>query len=610
MFRRLLAVLLLSLGSIAPAAAWWDAQWAYRKAIDIDTTAAAANIAGTLTDVPVLVRLHTGNFTQFLNSNEGGTDLRFVAEDDKTVLKHHVERFDPVNELAYVWVRIPTVAGAKVNKVWMYFGNGAAPGAGDAPGTRGPADVLVYHFAETTGLPQDSTSNGHHAASFAGQMNPASLIGGGARFAALEPLVINDAPVLRMTAAQGWEFSTWIKLDTQQTDAFLFDRSEGTARLTLGIDGVNAYVRYTGADGATAESPRTTALTTAWHALTLVAANNRLTLYLDGQETAALDVPLADMGGAITIGGAADGTHLLSGDIDELRIANQAPATDAIRFAAVTQGPETKAISYGGDETQDTEGASEGGAEEESASYFGVILNQVFGNKDAVVEQAVIGFCGFMALIAFTVMFLKAVYLSRARATTKKFLAAYHALGIDAAATVEGADGKGLAALYNEDRRFHASPLFRVYKLAVAEMHKRLSPSTAGAQAASGLEEKSIGAIRAAIDATMVREGQRMNAQMVLLTIAISGGPFIGLLGTVVGVMVTFAAIAATGDVNINAIAPGMAAALLATVAGLGVAIPSLFGYNYLGSIVKDVSADMHVFADELVARMVEIHGE
>ena len=46
--------------------------------------------------------------------------------------------------------------------------------------------------------------------------------------------------------------------------------------------------------------------------------------------------------------------------------------------------------------------------------------------------------------------------------------------------------------------------------------------------------------------------------------------------------MITFASIAAAGDVNVNAIAPGIAAALLATVAGLSVAIPSLFGYNYL----------------------------
>ncbi len=90
---------------------------------------------------------------------------------------------------------------------------------------------------------------------------------------------------------------------------------------------------------------------------------------------------------------------------------------------------------------------------------------------------------------------------------------------------------------------------------------------------------------------------------MVLLTIAISGGPFLGLLGTVVGVMITFAAIAACGDVNVNAIAPGVAAALVATVAGLAVAIPSLFGYNWLNSRIKAINAENRVFVDEFVAR-------
>jgi biopolymer transport protein ExbB len=93
---------------------------------------------------------------------------------------------------------------------------------------------------------------------------------------------------------------------------------------------------------------------------------------------------------------------------------------------------------------------------------------------------------------------------------------------------------------------------------------------------------------------------------MVLLTIAISGGPFLGLLGTAVGVMITFAAIAAAGDVNINAIAPGISAALLATVAGLFVAIPALFGYNYFTVRIRDTYVDMQVFIDELITRVGE----
>jgi biopolymer transport protein ExbB len=120
------------------------------------------------------------------------------------------------------------------------------------------------------------------------------------------------------------------------------------------------------------------------------------------------------------------------------------------------------------------------------------------------------------------------------------------------------------------------------------------------------MSPQALDAIRATIDATNVRETQKLNSQMVLLTLAIAGGPFLGLLGTVVGVMITFAAIAATGDVNVNSIAPGIAAALVATVAGLAVAIPALFGYNWLAAQIKEIVADNRVFIDEFVTRVAE----
>ena len=60
---------------------------------------------------------------------------------------------------------------------------------------------------------------------------------------------------------------------------------------------------------------------------------------------------------------------------------------------------------------------------------------------------------------------------------------------------------------------------------------------------------------------------------------------------------------------NVNAIAPGIAAALAATVAGLVVAIPALFGYNYLLSRVKDATSDMQVFIDEFVTKIAEYYG-
>jgi biopolymer transport protein ExbB len=141
------------------------------------------------------------------------------------------------------------------------------------------------------------------------------------------------------------------------------------------------------------------------------------------------------------------------------------------------------------------------------------------------------------------------------------------------------------------------------------ETMKRFEGQPAGADRVRSLSAQSIEAIRASLDASLTRLSQRLSSQMVWLTIAIAGGPFLGLLGTVVGVMITFAAIAASGDVNVNAIAPGIAAALVATVAGLGVAIPCLFGYNYLNTRVKEIHADMRVFCDEFVARIAETYS-
>src|SRR4030088_546458 len=141
------------------------------------------------------------------------------------------------------------------------------------------------------------------------------------------------------------------------------------------------------------------------------------------------------------------------------------------------------------------------------------------------------------------------------------------------------------------------------------ETMKRLQGQPVGADRARILSAQSIEAIRATLDASLTRMTQQLSSQMVWLTIAIAGGPFLGLLGTVVGVMITFAAIAASGDVNVNAIAPGIAAALVATVAGLSVAIPALFGYNYLITRVKDLTSDVQIFVDELVTKIAEFYS-
>jgi biopolymer transport protein ExbB len=228
-------------------------------------------------------------------------------------------------------------------------------------------------------------------------------------------------------------------------------------------------------------------------------------------------------------------------------------------------------------------------------SYVSVIIRSV--TPDAWV---VIGLLGVMALVSWWVMGGKAVYISRLSSANSAFRRAFEREA--ARAMLEGRGVETISGLKRPKLR--GSSLFRLYEVAARELNERVQ---VGRLDSNGmLAPQSLAAIRSALDGAMAREGQRLNRLMVLLTIAISGGPFLGLLGTVVGVMITFAAIAQAGDVNVNAIAPGISAALLATVAGLAVAIPALFGYNYFVTRIRDATVDMQVFVDELITRMGE----
>jgi biopolymer transport protein ExbB len=193
-------------------------------------------------------------------------------------------------------------------------------------------------------------------------------------------------------------------------------------------------------------------------------------------------------------------------------------------------------------------------------------------------------------------MYSKAMYINRVDKSNSRFMEKFRQLSTDLA-VIDKSGGL--------EQDFKHSSLYRIYHIGAVELTHRFN-NTDATQITKSLSPQSLDAIRASLDAGLVEEIQRMNKFMVLLTIAISGGPFIGLLGTVMGVMITFAAIAAAGDVNVNAIAPGIAAALAATVAGMSVAIPSLFGYNYLASRIKAIVSKMHIFVDEFITKLAE----
>lgn len=96
----------------------------------------------------------------------------------------------------------------------------------------------------------------------------------------------------------------------------------------------------------------------------------------------------------------------------------------------------------------------------------------------------------------------------------------------------------------------------------------------------------------------------RYESRMVMLSSIVSGAPFLGLLGTVWGVMDAFGSIAGQSGASVSTLAPGVSGALLTTVAGLLVAIPSVFGYNFLLTQTKLMITELENFASNLADRI------
>jgi len=161
--------------------------------------------------------------------------------------------------------------------------------------------------------------------------------------------------------------------------------------------------------------------------------------------------------------------------------------------------------------------------------------------------------------------------------------------------------------LVGKDKEFEGAPPYSVYDYACREMQKQLErfapkAETNGSRRAPG---RVLSAIRAAMERGIGDENIRLHAGMVILALCISGGPFVGLTGTVFGVMEVFGGVAQAGQANLSAMAPGVAGALVNTVFGLIVAIPALFAYNMLNTGIDALQLDMTNFASELEATFV-----
>lgn len=564
---------------------WWKGDWPIRKKIVLD--AKAAEIAEPVGSFPLLVRLHEGDF-QFSAAKEDGSDLRFIAEDNKTVLAHQIEKYDSMLCEGFVWVNVPASKEGKPVKLALYYGNTRA--AEEKPAERkGVYDVdtvLVYHFSDGVQPCIDASGKGNTSQNAAATTD-GSYIGSGMKLEGSSVVNVPATPSLEWNPQSGVTITAWVKPAVLQPNGIIFSRREAGGTFLIGVDNGIPFVdingQRSGAGAALAAN--------AWRQISIVAEATKTTVYLDGETYSALPAGVPALKGPIQIGGD------FKGELDELMISKTARPVSYVKALALSQGGEVAAKFVALSPDQNLGGGGE-------QSHFGVILKSV-----TLDGWIVIGLCILMAVGSWYVMIQKATYLKAAAKGSEEFLKEWREVASDLSVLDHGDPEKvkTMGGRVDSDREeeIRSAPVYRIYHIGAQEIKHRKDK---GSLQEKGLSAQSIESIRASLDAGVVRETQKLNSLMVLLTISIAGGPFLGLLGTVVGVMITFAAIAAAGEVNVNSIAPGIAAALVATVAGLGVAIPALFGYNYLVSKIKDATSDMQVFVDEFVTRMAEYY--
>lgn len=592
---------------------WWDSKWPTRKKLTIDTSDKGAVIAEPIGTSAVLVRLHDGNFG-FLAGKEDGSDVRFVANDGKTVLKHHIEKWDTLLNEGYAWVQVPDLKPSAATTIWLYYGNTADATPAAATKESFDADtVAAFHFANTISAANDASASGLKAE---GVPPPAagSLVSGGLRLLGQTAITLPAAPQLDWAAGGAVTVSAWIKASALAPKAVILSRSEGASSFVIGLDNGVPYVEINKQRSSAGEP----VAVNAWKHLAVVVSNSTASVYLDGKMYGSLNAGLPALKGPAFIGkdGGATAAVGFSGELDELQIARVARPVGFLRFAAINQGTNTdaqKLLLIGEDLASDH---AEGG-HDVIAEHLGLIKDI---SKDLTIDGwVVIILCALLAIVGWGVALGKLFYLNKIGKATAAFLPRWKKLSADLGVIDHGDEESvkmlGGAATPKAHKIMRHSPLYHIYHIGSDEIRNRLEnvrQLSLGnkVKTTPGLSGRSITAIKATLHTGLVREVEKLNSKLVFLTIGIAGGPYLGLLGTVIGVMITFAVIAKTGEVEVNSIAPGIAGALLATVAGLAVAIPALFAYSYLSARIKQAVNDMETFIDEFLARMAEHYPE
>jgi biopolymer transport protein TolQ len=210
--------------------------------------------------------------------------------------------------------------------------------------------------------------------------------------------------------------------------------------------------------------------------------------------------------------------------------------------------------------------------------------------------QVVIALLVFGSIFSWTVMISKLVMVNRARRETNRLLRRFRT-------------ARKPLAIYQSRETYPGAPAYAVYLAGCRELTFHLLGTTeiddtfpSRLAEAERISPVAMNSVRSAMEREVGEQALKLEDRMTVLATAVSGAPFLGLLGTVWGVMDTFSGIALAGHADLPAMAPGVSGALITTVTGLLVAIPAMFGYNFLVVTLRGMTVELDNFAAELAS--------
>ena len=214
-------------------------------------------------------------------------------------------------------------------------------------------------------------------------------------------------------------------------------------------------------------------------------------------------------------------------------------------------------------------------------------------SRGSLSTQVIVGVLAVFSLVSWALIVLKLAQFRRLHREADQFMDR-----IEAAERVEEA--------YDWVRGMRESPFTRIFKRGVSFFGELRPGAMRQGTDVRGLSPAQLEVLRIVLEKEEGEERDGLSGGIQWLAIIATVAPLLGLLGTVLGVMHSFLGVVEAGSTNISAVAPGVAEALITTVAGLAVAIPAVIGYNYFVSRLNYFGGELEGFASEFIGTLAK----